>query len=66
METLDSLLDPTLFFRVNRSVIISFDNIKDMFTFFGGRIKVILHTTVEKEIIVSRDKVGEFKKWLGE
>lgn len=67
METLShSLLDPKHFFRVNRSTIVSFDDIKEMFSYFGGRVKLVLNTPHEKEIIVSRDKVSEFKKWLGE
>jgi DNA-binding LytR/AlgR family response regulator len=67
MEMLShSLLDPDKFFRINRSMIISFDDIKDIFPYFGGRVKLLLHTPVEKEIVVSRDKVSEFKKWLGE
>lgn len=61
-----SLLCPDRFFKVNRSTIISFSDIKDMFSYFGGRIKIVLHTPVEKEIIVSRDRVGAFRKWLGE
>jgi len=66
METLNSLLDPGIFFRINRSMIISFDDIKDMFAYFGGRIKIVLNTPMEGETIVSRDKVNDFKKWLGE
>ena len=66
MEVLTSLLDPEHFFRINRSMIISFDDIKDMFSFFGGRVKIVLNTPVDKDIIVSRDKVTDFKKWLGE
>jgi hypothetical protein len=67
IETLsNSLLDPVRFFRVNRSTIVSFDDIKDMFSYFGGRIKLVLNIPHQKDIIVSRDKVNEFKKWLGE
>jgi DNA-binding LytR/AlgR family response regulator len=67
MEALShSLLEPKCFFRVNRSTIVSFNDIKEMFPYFGGRIKLALHTPYEKDIIVSRDKVNEFKKWLGE
>jgi DNA-binding LytR/AlgR family response regulator len=66
IEILYSQLDPALFFRINRSMIISFDDIKDMFAYFGGRVKIILKSQVEKDIIVSRDKVNDFKKWLGE
>ena len=67
IETLSSeLLDPEKFFRVNRAIIIHFNDIKEMYSYFGGRIKLVLHTSFEKEIIVSRDKVAAFKRWLGE
>jgi len=66
IESLESVLDPVLFFRVNRGMIIAFDDIKDMVPYYGRRIRVALHTPVDKEILVSREKVAEFKKWLGE
>lgn len=67
IETLShSLLDPQRFFRVNRATIVAFDDISEMYSYFGGRIKLVLNTPFEKEIIVSRDKVAEFKRWLGE
>jgi DNA-binding LytR/AlgR family response regulator len=66
MESLMTSLDPSDFYRVNRSTIIAFDAIKDMYAYFGGRVKIILHIPLEKEIIVSKDKVSGFKKWLGE
>ncbi|NML21155.1 LytTR family transcriptional regulator [Pseudoflavitalea sp. G-6-1-2] len=67
IETLSAeLLDPEKFFRVNRAIIVSFDAIKEMYAYFGGRIKLVLDTPYEKEIIVSRDKVAAFKRWLGE
>lgn len=61
-----SLLDPQKFFRVNRATIVAFDDIREMYSHFGGRVKLVLNTPFEKEIIVSRDKAGEFKRWLGE
>jgi DNA-binding LytR/AlgR family response regulator len=67
IETLSqSLLDPQQFFRVNRSTIVAFDDIHEMYSYFGSRVKLVLSTPFEKEIIVSRDKVAEFKRWLGE
>lgn len=67
IETLtQTLLDPDRFFRVNRATIVAFDDIREMYSYFGGRVKLVLNTPFEKEIIVSRDKVSEFKRWLGE
>lgn len=67
IETLSQcLLAPDRFFRVNRATIVAFDDIREMYSYFGGRVKLVLNTPFEKDIIVSRDKVAEFKRWLGE
>lgn len=65
MDQTEEMLNPTLFFRINRQYIISFEAIKDMISYTNSRIKVVLqNSTDEKDIIVSREKVGDFKKWL--
>ncbi|MGM0579519.1 MAG: LytR/AlgR family response regulator transcription factor [Bacteroidota bacterium] len=67
-ETLDQLeqsLDPMEFFRVNRTFIIGINSIKQMHTYSRSRIKINLLPECEKECIVSTEKCGGFKKWLG-
>jgi two-component system, LytTR family, response regulator len=64
LETLEDLLDPTLFFRINRSFIININAIKDVIIYSNSRLKITLHQDFDKEIIVSREKVGEFKEWF--
>ncbi|MGI9542898.1 MAG: LytR/AlgR family response regulator transcription factor [Cyclobacteriaceae bacterium] len=64
MEELEELLDPRLFFRANRSYIIHINAIKDVVVYSNSRLKVVPDHPVEKEIIVSRDKVGPFKVWF--
>jgi DNA-binding LytR/AlgR family response regulator len=66
MESLMASLDPSGFHRVNRSAIVAFDAIKDMYAWYGGRVKITLVIPLEKELIVSKDKVAGFRKWLGE
>lgn len=66
MESLVASLDPASFHRVNRSAIVAFDAIRDMYAWYGGRVKITLMVPLEKDLIVSKDKVGGFKKWLGE
>jgi len=62
----ESLLKPTDFFRVNRSMIVAFSEMKEIVAYFGGRLKVTIHTAGMKDILVSRERVPAFKKWLGE
>lgn len=64
LEELEEILDPALFFRVNRTFIININAINDVLVYSNSRLKVVTEVKAEKEIIVSRDKVGAFKKWF--
>lgn len=66
MEELEVLIDPRNFFRINRSYIISIDCIVQIHPYFGNRLKLELNPKIQNEIIVSRERVGSFKTWLGE
>lgn len=60
------LLDPFHFFRVNRSMIIAYKSIKDVWILSNHRLRVVLRTPFERNIYVSRYTIQGFKKWLGE
>jgi len=64
MDELESLLDSSVFFRVNRQVIISIKGIRKVES-DDGRLKVKLISLPQKSIVVSRDKATSFKSWLG-
>jgi len=66
LEELESMLDPQQFFRINRSLLISFKSVDQIHPYFGNRLKLFLEPAMEKDILVSREKVNEFKKWLGQ
>lgn len=66
MDELETMLDPQLFFRINRSYIISINSILVIHAYPGNRFKINLTPAVEKEMIVSRERIVNFKKWLGE
>lgn len=59
-------LPPALFFRINRSLAISFDSIRDMVRYSGSRIRIILDPPLpdDDEALVSTDRVQEFRQWL--
>lgn len=65
LEGLEELLDPTQFFRVNRSYLLHLDSIKDVLVYSSSRLKINPDFPYSDEIIVSRDRVNPFKKWLG-
>jgi len=65
LEVLQQELDPKEFFRVSRKFIIPLKAIKEIVIYSNSRLKVILPTYKEDEVVVSREKVADFKTWLG-
>ena len=64
MEQLDQQLDPIQFFRINRSMIISYASISKMISYSKSRIKIDLNPPYIKDVITSTDRSGDFKEWL--
>lgn len=65
LEQLENELDPARFFRVSRKFIVSINAIKDIVVYTNSRLKIILATYKEDEVIVSRERVNDFREWLG-
>ena len=65
IEQLEKILPPELFFRINRSHIISLRTVKEIHAYFGNRLKLYVTPSTEKDLIVSRQRVSHFKEWLG-
>lgn len=65
LEQLETELDPKDFFRISRKFIIPLKGIKEIQMYSNSRLKVILPTYKDDEVIVAREKVGDFKNWLG-
>lgn len=66
-QTLDQLyreLNPTFFFRINRKAIIGIDAILKIHPYFNSRLILEVHPKPDFDLIVSRDRVGDFKNWL--
>jgi DNA-binding LytR/AlgR family response regulator len=64
LEYWQEQLNPEHFFRVNRTFIVYINGIKDIIAHSNSRLKLILHSFSETEIIVSRERVKEFKNWI--
>ena len=65
LELLEQELDPADFFRISRKFIIPLKAIKEIVVYSNSRLKVILPSYKEDEVIVSREKVSDFKNWIG-
>lgn len=65
MDDLEEMLDPDQFFRISRAFYVSVNSIDQIHDYFGNRLLLNLKPAVDKEAIVSREKVTDFKKWMG-
>lgn len=64
LEVLENEMNPKDFFRVSRKFIVPLKSIKEIVLYSNSRLKVILPTYKGDEVIVSREKVGDFKDWI--
>ncbi|WP_306352890.1 LytR/AlgR family response regulator transcription factor [Flavobacterium sp. '19STA2R22 D10 B1'] len=64
LEQLECELNPKSFFRISRKFIIPLQAIREIVLYSNSRLKVILPTYKEDEVIVSREKVNAFKSWI--
>jgi two-component system, LytTR family, response regulator len=64
LESLEEIVDPSVFFRLNRTFILNINAIKDVLVYSNSRLKILLSPEFPKEIIVSREKVNDFKEWF--
>ncbi len=64
MEEVENMIDSSKFFRTNRQMIINKDYIKDVTIWFGGKLMIHLNHPNTEKIIVSKQKVSDFKNWL--
>jgi DNA-binding LytR/AlgR family response regulator len=65
LDFLSKKIDPDKFFRINRNCIININAVSDILSYSSSRLKIKLNN--EKpfyDLIVSKDKVNEFKKWI--
>jgi len=65
LDKLEMLVDPEQFFRVNRNFLVGFASIKKIFSLSKSRIKIEIQPASEQEVLVSFNKSGEFRQWLG-
>jgi len=67
MEQLETVLDPTQFFRLNRAYLARQAAIHDIIHYTNSRLQTVLRPAPpesEGPILVSREKVSVFKSWL--
>ena len=64
LDQIEEMLDPKLFFRLNRKYITSFEAIEQVLSYSNSRLKITLKSCDDHDILISREKVAKFKEWL--
>jgi len=64
LDQLEGMLDPAIFFRINRRYIVSVAAIRDMVSYTNSRLKLVLRNSDDTDVIVARERVQEFRNWL--
>ncbi|MGD1005855.1 MAG: LytTR family DNA-binding domain-containing protein [Ignavibacteriaceae bacterium] len=65
LEQIQNTINPGKFFRINRKYIINADSISDIVSYYSNRLLLkLVNQEKNEELVVSREKVSTFKKWM--
>jgi DNA-binding LytR/AlgR family response regulator len=64
LEQIEILTDPKQFFRISRKYIANINAIADIISYSGSRLKLKIAGSDDEDILVSRSRLTEFKRWL--
>lgn len=64
IDQLVEILDPSVFHRINRKMVVSLKCISGIHEYFNSRLKLELSPKPSFDVIVSRDRAKGFKRWL--
>ncbi len=65
LNDLEGIIDPELFFRINRQYVVQLAAADNIVVYSNSRLKIKIEGFGSEELVVSRDRVGAFKEWLG-
>lgn len=65
LEVIEAEINPKEFYRVNRKFIVPLKAVKEIQVYSNSRLKIILPTYKDDEVIVARERVSDFKEWIG-
>jgi DNA-binding LytR/AlgR family response regulator len=64
LDELIKTLDPQLFYRANRQYIINVKAINNILVYGKNQLKLMVKPESDEMILISKNRVSEFKKWL--
>ncbi|MFN8347330.1 MAG: LytTR family DNA-binding domain-containing protein [Spirosomataceae bacterium] len=65
LDELEAMLDPAHFFRANRQYIVHINTVQQVHPYFNNKLKLTLKPNTDDEVLVSRERATDFKKWMG-
>ena len=66
LDDIESELDSKQFFRANRQFILNYNYVDKVQAWLSGKLRVQVKPAAYEDIIVSRLRSTDFRKWLGE
>jgi DNA-binding LytR/AlgR family response regulator len=64
LEQLEEMVDPAVFYRINRKYLVRAASIQDIISYTNSRLRLVLKGSADNDVIVARERVQEFKTWL--
>jgi DNA-binding LytR/AlgR family response regulator len=64
LDKLEPVLNPKQFFRISRKYLVSYAAIDEVRSYSSSRLKLTLKNCPDTDVLVSRDRTGDFKRWL--
>lgn len=64
LDLVNEMIDPSVFFRINRKYLVSLKCISDVISYSNSRLKLKVHHPTDDDFLVAREKVKAFKSWL--
>jgi DNA-binding LytR/AlgR family response regulator len=65
LDQVQQQVDPAKFFRINRNFLVNIEAVSKLVSYSSSRLKLVLASGYKPDdLIVSREKTGEFKRWM--
>jgi DNA-binding LytR/AlgR family response regulator len=64
LEMVEEMVDPAIFFRINRKYLVALKSIREVVAYSNSRLKLKVLYSADNDFLVAREKVKAFKKWV--
>ena len=64
IDQLENILNPLHFFRINRKFMVSVKAVVEIHSYFNSRLLLKLLPKEDEQVVVSRERTTNFKRWL--